>query len=323
MKNVKLLLSVFLFLFISCQKRELPIQKADRGTAITSSFYWGPKYATQTWFKLNGNKIVSQNSRGDWDLEFEAGTGNHVRLNAAKFMFALNTHKQTFAEVKDTSSFNFYNTKQCDRVATLDSSVMGVFENHSPVYIIDLGVDDNNMPLGLKKFQFLENKNASFTFCYANLDGSDSLCRYFSKSDNYNFVQFSFKTNQLQSNIEPQKKDFDLEFTQYTYIFENPYVPYWVCGVLLNRSEVKACKIDDKAYETINLSDTLQHPLTNRPDAIGYDWKKWDFTLARYSYPAFSYIIKDSEGFYFKLRFLTFENDLGQKGYPTFEFQKL
>ena len=36
-----------------------------------------------------------------------------------------------------------------------------------------------------------------------------------------------------------------------------------------------------------------------------------------------NHIIKTREGDYFKLRFLSFYNGLGEKGYTTIEFQKL
>jgi hypothetical protein len=36
-----------------------------------------------------------------------------------------------------------------------------------------------------------------------------------------------------------------------------------------------------------------------------------------------NYVVLDREGYFYKLRFISFYNNSGEKGYPTFEFQRL
>jgi len=36
-----------------------------------------------------------------------------------------------------------------------------------------------------------------------------------------------------------------------------------------------------------------------------------------------NYVIRDRDGFFYKLRFIDFSNDMGEKGYPKFEFVRL
>jgi hypothetical protein len=63
-------------------------------------------------------------------------------------------------------------------------------------------------------------------------------------------------------------------------------------------------------------------------DEIGYDWKDvvGDVSSGNVSYVIIqgrNYVIRDNQGFYYKLRFISFYNNSGEKGYPTFEYQRL
>ena len=55
------------------------------------------------------------------------------------------------------------------------------------------------------------------------------------------------------------------------------------------------------------LADTIDLELTNRADVIGYDWKYYNFDAGLYTIvPGLAYVIKDRDGFYYKLRFSIF-----------------
>jgi hypothetical protein len=312
-------------LLSACDKGELPVTKKDRGKSVMSTVYLGPYYRDQVWYKLNGNKIVSTNPKTDWDIAFESGDkDNHILMNSAKFMFAWNTHKANMSDVKDT--IGFAANKQCDRVASLDSIVMGIFEStKSPVFIVDLGVDEMGTRQGIRKLQFVENATTFFRFDYANIDGSDLHSVTLNKNNNYNYLYYSLRDSILKTNIEPEKNQYDLLFSQYTYVFENPYQPYLLTGVLLNSSNVRATLVKGKSFDSITLADTLQHPLTSKKDEIGWDWKSYDITggTGYTVHSDFIYIIEDAEGYFYKLRFLDFYNQSHQEGYPKFEFIKL
>jgi hypothetical protein len=61
---------------------------------------------------------------------------------------------------------------------------------------------------------------------------------------------------------------------------------------------------------------------------IGYEWKQinGDVTSGDITYTAqsgWTYLVRNREGLFFKMRFIDFYNNQGKKGYPTFEFQRL
>jgi hypothetical protein len=142
---------------------------------------------------------------------------------------------------------------------------------------------------------------------------------------------FSFDEGSKQSGLEPLKNDWDLLFTQYTtllYTNEGDPYPYLLTGVLSNPFLIRVAQ--DTLYDFSEIDLTIAQSLTYSTalDEIGYDWKDvvGDVSTGNVSYVVIegrNYIVRDTEGFYFKLRFTSFYNNSGDKGYPTFEYQKL
>jgi hypothetical protein len=100
--------------------------------------------------------------------------------------------------------------------------------------------------------------------------------------------------------------------------------PYLVFGVLLNPNKVVAALDTVHNFADIVLADTSEITFSQDLDAIGYEWKYYNFDAGVYTVvPEFSYIIRDRDGYYYKLRFVDFYNDTGDKGHPEFEFLAL
>jgi hypothetical protein len=74
----------------------------------------------------------------------------------------------------------------------------------------------------------------------------------------------------------------------------------------------------------ITREHALELEFSSRADVIGYDWKYYNFDAGVYTVvPDMNYVIRDRDGFFYKLRFIDFNNDVGEKGYPKFEFVRL
>jgi len=70
--------------------------------------------------------------------------------------------------------------------------------------------------------------------------------------------------------------------------------------------------------------EEVEFNFSNEQNAIGYKWKIYDFDAQIYSVNSqMTYIIKSVSNRYFKLRFLDFYNNEGEKGFPSFEIQEL
>ena len=104
--------------------------------------------------------------------------------------------------------------------------------------------------------------------------------------------------------------------------------PCMLDWILSNRFHVGVVEDTLKNFEDITRDDVLGLEFDTSLDVIGYDWKVavGDPTSGGITYVTrtdLNYIIRDYHGFFYKLRFVSFYNDAGQKGYPTFEYQRL
>jgi hypothetical protein len=129
---------------------------------------------------------------------------------------------------------------------------------------------------------------------------------------------------------EPSSLHWDLLFTQYTTLLftdvGDPY-PYLVTGVLLNPLLVVVAMDSISGFEDITFERAQSMDFSKQADGIGYLWKEYDFDDGSYTVNSkIIYVIRDTRGFYYKLRFKDFYkllNNRLQKGYPSFEYQKL
>jgi hypothetical protein len=121
---------------------------------------------------------------------------------------------------------------------------------------------------------------------------------------------------------------WDLLFTQYTTLLftdeGDPY-PYLVTGVLTNYDFVEVAMDSIVDFENIDLNYAMGLEFSKNQDAIGYDWKELqgDVNSGSVYYEIVegrNYIIKNRFGLYAKLRFISFYNNEGKKGYPSFQY---
>jgi hypothetical protein len=100
--------------------------------------------------------------------------------------------------------------------------------------------------------------------------------------------------------------------------------PYLVVGLLLNPNGVAAARDSIHDFMEMDADDIADLEFSTSADVIGYDWKYYNFDAGVYTIvPDMNYVIRDRDGYFYKLRFVDFYNDEGVKGYPTFEFVRL
>ena len=142
----------------------------------------------------------------------------------------------------------------------------------------------------------------------------------------FNFQYLSFTLNDTV-NIEPKKNTWDILFTQYTHVFNQDTDPpsYLVTGVLTNYiNQIEVTVDTNNLFSDIEYNMLMNYDFSSYQDIIGYDWKYYNLDNQSYIIDSEkNYIIKDQQGYYYKMHFVDFYNDLGEKGYPMFEFQQL
>jgi hypothetical protein len=336
--NLVILIPIALF-FTSCFKEDEKIMPHDPGDVQTVSIELTKDYRYQVYFDLSTGEVVSTNLKKEWDLAFESSEdGWRILLNTSNFMLAAATGMTGFDIPLDTAGLSWQfdaSSGNPDSLVFKDwlefshPDSLKIFSNE--IYAIDRGYDEAGNLRGLRKIVFLDVTGTSYTFLYGNLDGSDSKTFTVIKDPAVNYVCFSFDNSGQQPGFEPPKDQWDLLFTQYTtllYTDEGDPYPYLLTGVLSNPAGIEVTQDTLYDFTSIDLDIASRLSYSVAMDEIGYDWKDvvGDVTSGSVSYVIVegrNYVVRDPEGFYFKLRFVSFYNSSGEKGYPTFEYQRL
>ncbi|MBL7816259.1 MAG: HmuY family protein [Saprospiraceae bacterium] len=320
--------AAFFYAFIAtiatgCLKEEDPVIPTRSGDVITRTVEMTPQYRYQIFYNLAQDSIVQRNQKWDWDLAFEAtANGTIVRLNSAKYMLSSQLPTEDFAAVRDTNGF--FRNRRWEATNTPDTLTLGSALNNKKVYWIDRGYDENGDQMPFVKLQFESVDNQKYRFKIARIGQLDAPEVYeITKDPSVNYVHFSFNTNQ-KVKVEPIKENWDIEFTQYMFTFFDPYTPYLVTGVLLNPNQTTAAVDSTTGFNKIDRAFAQNMKLTAQSDAIGYTWKGFSLDNQAYKINShYTYVIKNSKGIYYKLRFISFFDAFGRRGYPQFEYQKL
>ncbi len=293
----------------------------------------GQYYKYQLYFDLGTGEVVKSNAKTDWDLGFECrAQGFHIILNTSNFMKAADAGIRPFGQPQDTTGMKWVFDKSD---GNLDSTVFSqwyqIFDgdtvSNQHVYLLDRGMDEMGNVLGFRQIIIDSLKNGTYYFRLAYLDGGSTASYRLTKDPSVNFLLFTFRFGGVVQHLEPPRQDWDLFFTQYTTLLYTdlgePY-PYLVTGVLLNRYQVAAIQDTLHTYENLTHAEAESLSLSTRMDLIGYDWKYYDFDNSLYTIrPGRVYVIRDTDGDLYKMRFVGFYNAQGEKGYPVIEHQKL
>jgi|SRR5690554_784803 len=338
MKKLFLFTAIILFM-AACEKEEIALDSPlgsnsttpmdtssgesviQKGVLISSSVNIGEDYSKQVWFDLGTNAIVKINLRTDWDLAFDCSINhNLLYLNSALGASVAFTNETDFDKVTSDAGLTYTYEHHSGRK---DSMAIGEVSNLRNVLILNRGYTPSNDEIGKLKIQITSAENGEYHITYAKLDGSNQQTAVISKSPQYNKVAYSFTTNEVLQ-IEPPKTDYDLCFTQYTFIYTVPPQAYSVNGALINSYNTEVAKEFQKDFSKITKDDAQNLFYSNIADVIGHHWK--DFNLQNDVYQIYTnqnYLIKDAAGNLFKLHFLDFYDENGVKGAPSFEYVRL
>jgi len=332
------MLGISVVLLTSCFKEDEKVVPARPGDVTTKVIELLPDYSYQVYFKLSTNEETGRNLKDIWDISLTTTADDYTLfLNSSRFVKIAHTESDNFDVTYSTEGFVWQFDESTGNPL---GNAIGKWWTDGPdgpvslneVLLVDKGIDADGLPAGFLKIQpQLNPLTKVVSIRIANLNGSDERIFSFNKIDGLSVVSMSFDNGQNEIQPEPPAESWDLVFTQYTTLLftdtGEPY-PYLVTGVLINDTLVSAVMDSITPFETITREFADGLIFSTQKDVIGYDWKKviGDVTSGNVTYsaiPKMVYIIKDADGFYYKLRFVDFYNNLGQKGYPTFEYQKL
>lgn len=310
-------------IFFSCLKEELPVPSPKPGALASAQINMETTYINQVYFSFNLGEAIATNLKTDWDLGFGSDEWNSIILNSSNLMRVAVTSANKFDEVLDTIASEWlYDAAS----GNSDSLALSDWESGNLIYIVDRGFDEKGTSRGFYKIRISVAEDGIYRLQYAALEELKVSEILIEKNQELNFVPFSFDDGGYVTPFVADKKSWDIVFTQYTeFLFDgSELIPYLVTGALLNRYTTYAAFTEEIKFEDITLETASQLVLKNNINSIGYGWKEFNFETSIYEvFPAKIYIVQSNSGILYKMRFLDFYNDKGEKGFPKFEYQRL
>jgi len=317
-----------------CIPEDVPVAPFDRGNAQTRQVAMGSDYQTQIFFDFESDSVVATMPLTVWDVGvITAGERPALVLNSAKIMGASDMGAVDFmAPVSAPKTLPY---RYDDPSGNLDSTAIGEWWSNADeagnyttrghLYIIDRGYDAAGKSQGYARLMVLGATADSCTLRCAALNGSGDRTITVSRDSSRTVAGIIFGTDPKAVDAEPLREEWDILFTRYTHIFRDPdFVAYSVTGLLLNRWMTMVAVDSTRPFTEITSSDIGRYTLEPRRDGVGYGWKVYNLNAGLYTVnTGITYILRTSTGFYYKLHFTDFYNDGGEKGYPTFEYQRL
>ena len=332
-----------------------PISVVIEGAAVAPTV-GGPNQQNQVYVDLSTNTTTSV-QRDTWDLGFYSGSDFKVVINGSLYMAAaqltetnIDAISSTSQEVQDlqpqvaVGTFDASNMAYVDApngdIATTAIAEISATASNNKVYLVNLGdtigtdtpatgsVDISDDSRGWKKIRVLQNAG-SYVLQYADLDAATHQEVTISKNDNYNFTFFSFDANSTVS-VEPTKTEWDLNFTVFTNEISG-YGSYGYSDYVVNnvKQNALAYMIDTDvdtalSYENFMLSDVVNSNFATDQRNIGSSWRNGG---GPGSLPSLKdnvfYVVNDTDGNLYKLKFLALTNNDGVRGYPEFVYSLL
>ena len=315
----------------------------------------GSNEPNQVYVDLSTN-TTSVAQRDSWDLGFYSGSDFRVVINGSIYMATaeLSTNDITAinsssTEVQDLQPQVAVGTFDASNMAYIDAPFGQITETaidaisstneDNNVYLVNLGYEVATEPAstgsvavtgdarGWKKIRILRDAD-NYILQYADLDDTTYQEVTISKDSNYNFTFFSFNT-ETEVNVEPQKSQWDLNFTVFTNEIEG-YGSYGYSDFVVTNTKGGAISymIDadatDYTYENFTLADIATIAFDNDQRNIGSTWRNGGGpgSLPSLRNNVF-YIVNDTNGNYYKLKFLAMFNADGERGHPQFEYSLL
>ncbi len=354
MKKLHILLSLFVLLFISSCDEVEPIPEREPITgAIVDVEVGGSNLPNQVYIDLSTNTSMAV-TRDAWDLGFYSGEQFRVIINGSVKMAV---KASSFSSIDEANLSDVESFLSEVAVGTFDAANIAFVDNvdgdleqtaieeiqvdnaQNPVYFVNMGyyVSDEPADLGtfiadgehrgIYKIQIFR-EGETYKLLYARHDDNTHHEVIIPKNTDYNFSFYSLM-NEVFVNVQPVKNAWDLCYSVFTNEFPGygtyPYPDFFITNILDN-TLVYSIEEDDLSpdFDEFTLEDVDENLFEASQRAIGSTWR---VSGGPNNPPTVKenvfYIIKDPNGFYFKVKFTAITNSVGERGYPQFVFELL
>jgi hypothetical protein len=291
----------------------------------------GPAAINSVYVDLSANYQTSV-KRNSWDLGFYSGDDFRVILNNVSAASVVAVDKTDInavsaADINITDlqlgfglgTFAIFDDVAGDLTKTAIPQISAT-DGSNKVYVINRvgGSGTTAAAADLEKIRVLRTATG-YTLQYAKLNETTFKTLTVEKDPTHNYSFISFDTGAVS--VEPAKSRWDLYWT-YSIYFTGP-TPYAFSDLVFSNylggtqvAEVLTSTVTYDAYAEANIADTT---FSTGRNTVASNWRTTTGTVGvktdRF------YVIKDSAGNVYKLKFISFTTtDGGTRGYPKLEY---
>ncbi|NQX86625.1 MAG: hypothetical protein HRT67_12105 [Flavobacteriaceae bacterium] len=306
----------------------------------------GANEGNQVYVDLS-SRNTTEVQRDSWDLGFYSGDAFRVTINGSIYMAtkALSETNIDAISASDVASlqsqvavgtFNADNSDYVDAPngSILETAIDEISSNaiENPVYLVNLGyevgTDEANVGSvaivgehrGWKKIRILRS-GEDYVLQYADLDDTTHQEITISKNQTHNFSHFSFNTNTIVD-VEPQREKWDLCFTVFTNVIPDNGSYGFSDFVYHNRKGgalAYQVNTSEYAYDDFSIANVNEASFSENQATIGSNWR----SVFNGVFQDRFFILKDTNGNIYKIKFLALTNENGERGYPKFQYDLL
>lgn len=336
----------------SRDKDTVPVIPPSDGTEMTLDGGEGGSSAENTVFVDLSTDTQKSIKRTSWSLGFYNGSQFRVILNNTAGASALKVSKTDLNAVSESDinlddlaislgtpgAFDNIDDLTGDLTKTLIPEISAT-ESSNQVFVINPVGGSHGATISadnLYKVRILRSGN-DYTLQYAQLNATTFQSLTIKKDDTYNFNYISLENGPIT--IEPKKADWDIEWTwslyfggaganSFPYGYSDLIFINYLGGTTAAEVVFKDAEGNDNgkpSFADFSESDLAGISFSGSKGVMASDWRKTTGTPLGAQSDRY-YLIKDSSGNIYKLRFTSMgagnpPTDGGTRGYPELEYK--
>lgn len=320
MREVRLLGVLLLFL-VACRRPEKPWKLPESGGGQVIEAPTGPEYDTVVFVQLETGAIHKV-LRTAWDVELRLNPtqGSYeIWLNAALYAFAAPIREEEWEGLSAPPSTGW----RCDLADT--AALPPLLPGQTLCFVLDRDRGGVFYTAPSQRYRKVRLQWIGNTLrIEASPLGGSSVRWEIPVGTETTFLHLE-QLNPVAV-LPPWKPD--LIFTRYIHPFyDQPEEFRWypVLGALVGPSvEVATVRTAEISYEDFGYAHVQGLSFSSKRDAIGYDWKRYDFNTGTYTIDLSRFfVVRTSPTTYYKLRFVDFYDLQGRKGHIKIQYSPL
>ncbi len=307
---------------LACMRPEKPWPRPTGGEMATITAHLGPEYDTVAFVSLTLGQLHKVPRRA-WDLEIHTIEGGYqVWTNAAMYAFAAVMDSASWQNLSDVSGVEGW---RCDLPDTAALPILRYGEQMT--FILDRdkgGIFYTTVANRYRKLWLIATDQGLVVKAYTVTGepmGEWRIPRW--PEPQYLSLE---QPGQLVSVLPPWK--VELVLTRYVHYYPDQpeaFRYYPVVGALVPKGfQVAVVNTSQVSFEDFTYAHLSQVAWQTRRDAIGYDWKRYDFDTGTYviDYSRY-YVLEVGTEQYYKLQFIDFYDESGRKGSVKLRYSAL